>query len=278
MRCPKCHYIGFDTGDRCRNCGYLFALAADLPATKDLPLRAPDEPLGPLADLSLGHKVQDTAVRDRQRIRPTPQTDSTSVVGRPPVPRAPLSVRRATPEVPRLRSRAIGVRSKEPTLAFDSATAEEGGRPASTSAAGTVITSEPAGAGSRMKAALVDASLLVAIDVAVIYLTLRLCDLTVSNLGALPLTPLVAFLALLNGGYLVTFTAAGGQTIGKMAAGIKVVGVGHARVPPGSALLRTAASFVAALPVGLGFLAGFFDRERRALHDRLAETRVVKTS
>ena len=278
MKCPKCHYIGFDTGDRCRNCGYRFSLAVDLPATKDLPLRAPDEPLGPLADLSLGHKDQDTAVRDRQRIRPTPQTDSTSIVGRPPVPRAPLSVRRATPEALRLRSYATGSRSKELTLNFDSATAEEGGQPASTSAAGTVITSEPAGAGSRMKAALVDASLLVAIDVAVIYLTLRLCDLTVSNLGALPLTPLVAFLALLNGGYLVTFTAAGGQTIGKMVAGIKVVGVGHARVPPRSALLRTAAYFVSALPVGLGFLTGFFDRERHALHDRLTETRVVKVS
>ncbi len=28
MKCPKCQYIGFDTGDRCRNCGYEFAPAA----------------------------------------------------------------------------------------------------------------------------------------------------------------------------------------------------------------------------------------------------------
>ena len=26
MKCPKCHYLGFDTGDRCRNCGYDFSL------------------------------------------------------------------------------------------------------------------------------------------------------------------------------------------------------------------------------------------------------------
>ena len=22
MKCPKCHYLGFDTGDRCKHCGY----------------------------------------------------------------------------------------------------------------------------------------------------------------------------------------------------------------------------------------------------------------
>ena len=27
MKCPKCQYISFDSGDRCRNCGYDFSLA-----------------------------------------------------------------------------------------------------------------------------------------------------------------------------------------------------------------------------------------------------------
>ena len=26
MKCPKCHYLGFETGDRCKNCGYDFSL------------------------------------------------------------------------------------------------------------------------------------------------------------------------------------------------------------------------------------------------------------
>ena len=26
MKCPKCAYLGFETGDRCKNCGYDFAL------------------------------------------------------------------------------------------------------------------------------------------------------------------------------------------------------------------------------------------------------------
>ena len=35
MKCPKCLYIGFETGDRCKNCGYDFSLlaAADEPST-----------------------------------------------------------------------------------------------------------------------------------------------------------------------------------------------------------------------------------------------------
>ena len=29
MRCPKCQYISFESGDRCRNCGYEFSLSVD---------------------------------------------------------------------------------------------------------------------------------------------------------------------------------------------------------------------------------------------------------
>jgi uncharacterized RDD family membrane protein YckC len=43
MKCPKCNYLGFETSDRCRNCGYDFSLltesAAAASRTPDLPLR-----------------------------------------------------------------------------------------------------------------------------------------------------------------------------------------------------------------------------------------------
>ena len=32
MRCPKCQYISFDSSERCRNCGYEFSLTADAAA------------------------------------------------------------------------------------------------------------------------------------------------------------------------------------------------------------------------------------------------------
>jgi uncharacterized RDD family membrane protein YckC len=86
---------------------------------------------------------------------------------------------------------------------------------------------------------------------------------------------------MLAAGYFVSFTAAGGQTIGKMATGIRVIPATDAdpslpRVSFGAAVVRAAAYLVSVLPAGLGLLPILFTSERRALHDRLADTRVVR--
>jgi uncharacterized RDD family membrane protein YckC len=115
-----------------------------------------------------------------------------------------------------------------------------------------------------------------AIDAVVLYFTLKLCDLTRETIGMLPLMPVGAFFAILNGGYLVAFTAAGGQTIGKMLTRIKVVGgFDGSGVTLGGAVVRTAACFVSVLPAGLGFVPALVGRDGRTLHDRWAGTRVV---
>jgi uncharacterized RDD family membrane protein YckC len=133
--------------------------------------------------------------------------------------------------------------------------------------------------GRRLAAAAIDASILGAIDVTVLYLTLKLCGLQRSDITLIPIAPFAAFLLLLNGAYLVGFTAAAGQTIGKMAAGIRVVPslAGEAeRVPFGVAVLRGVACLLSVLPAGLGLVPALLGPEHRALHDRLADTRVVK--
>jgi uncharacterized RDD family membrane protein YckC len=139
----------------------------------------------------------------------------------------------------------------------------------------------PAGAGARLAGGVVDLVLLGGIDVAVLYFTLRICDLTFGQTFMLPVAPFLSFLVLLNGGYLAAFVAASGQTIGKMAAGTRVVPADpgarvHERVSFEQALLRAGASVISALPLGLGFLPALIGSDRRALHDRLAHTRVVK--
>src|SRR5215203_5633762 len=58
MKCPKCQYISFESGDRCRNCGYEFSLAADaadaaIAQASELAIKDGTEALGPLADFSL---------------------------------------------------------------------------------------------------------------------------------------------------------------------------------------------------------------------------------
>ena len=115
----------------------------------------------------------------------------------------------------------------------------------------------------------------------VLYFTLKVCDLTFADVLLLPAVPLMLFLLLLDGGYLSTFVAAGGQTIGKMATGIRVVSADPAaprseRVTFGHALVRAVAYLISLAPAGLGFLPVFFGRERRGLHDRLADTRVIR--
>ena len=138
---------------------------------------------------------------------------------------------------------------------------------------------EPAaGAMSRILAAAVDGCLLLTLDAAVLYFTLRLLGLATPDITELPMLPLLAFFLLLNGGYFIAFTAVGGQSIGKMALGIKVISQEESAVPVGRATVRTLAYVVSALPLGAGFLAGVMSGDGLALHDRLAHTRVVRPS
>jgi len=131
---------------------------------------------------------------------------------------------------------------------------------------------------SRVMAALIDAALLSMLDWVVVYFTLRLCGLTGADIAELPVLPMLAFFLLLNGGYFVAFTTVGGQSIGKMALGIKVITQDDSAVPVGQATLRTLAYLASALPLGAGFLPGVMSADRLALHDRLAHTRVVRPS
>jgi len=130
---------------------------------------------------------------------------------------------------------------------------------------------------ARILAVVIDLLLLSAIDAIVVYFTMQICGLTLEDLGVLPKGPLLAFLLVQNGGYLVAFTA-GGQTLGKMAAGIRVVPTESASLDLGHAFLRELMWFLLAVPVGLGFVTALFSRDHRGLHDRFAGTRVVRVA
>jgi uncharacterized RDD family membrane protein YckC len=132
----------------------------------------------------------------------------------------------------------------------------------------------PTGGGRRAIAAFIDHSILLAIDLAIVYFTLRMAGLDAGAIRALPAAPLLTFLVLLKLSYFIAFTAVGGQTIGKMAVGIRVVG-DRGPVDGATAVRRTFAFLLSLLPLGVGFLPAFFGQDRRALHDRLTRTRVV---
>jgi uncharacterized RDD family membrane protein YckC len=130
----------------------------------------------------------------------------------------------------------------------------------------------PAGLGARIGAGLCDLALLAALDALVVWLTLRLTGLDLRSLGALPLPPLVTFLCLLDAGYLAGLTAAGGQTIGKMAWGLRVADADGGPVPLPRAMART---FWTPVSLTVGIVWTLRDREGRALHDAISGTRVM---
>jgi uncharacterized RDD family membrane protein YckC len=132
----------------------------------------------------------------------------------------------------------------------------------------------------RVEAAIIDALFIGAINVALILLTLQRCNLTIVEIGTLPMWPVLGMLLLIDGGYLLMFTATTGQTVGKMAAGIRVVDAdpripGRDRVTVGQAALRSLLTFPSLFALGAGFFPALFG-DHRAVHDRLTHTRVVR--
>ena len=293
MKCPKCGYLGFESGDRCRNCGYEFSLSVANSDPLDIALDlGPDQSKPPL-DLDRIIGVPDPPVEDLPLFPPShaethdrPASRRAEAFGgggddAPLVtasrPRPPLVVRRATPEVPRARPRATKT-STHADMLFETPPVAVSGE-TEDSAGSEELSGEPLAApASRILAALLDVALLSALDASILYLTLRLLGLATAQIFELPILPLIAFFLLLNGGYFIAFTTVGGQSIGKMALGIKVISQGESTVPIGRATLRTLAYLVSALPLGAGFLPGVISADRLALHDRLAHTRVVRPS
>ena len=286
MKCPKCQYISFDSGERCRNCGYEFSLAADASGDAsavngDLRIQDGTEAIGPFSDFALNDTPNLPLFTGRDSDAPLVTPSAT--------PRVPLAVRRTAPMIPRARARRErDMTAAEPWLALDTAdlpppleapVASEAESLEQPPAVESDRDAAPIGA--RLAGGLVDLLLVAAIDVTVVYFTLRVCDLTFADIWALPMAPMLSFLALLDGGYLSTFVAASGQTIGKMAAGTRVVSAKPAaplqeRVSFGQSVVRAVAYLFSALPLGLGFVPALAGRDRRTFHDRLADTRVVK--
>lgn len=85
----------------------------------------------------------------------------------------------------------------------------------------------------------------------------------------IPGVPLLIALA-----YKTIFISQGGQTPGKMAAGIKVIQAEGESVSVGRALGRALSEYISTIVLGVGYLIAAFG-EKRALHDYIAGTRVI---
>jgi predicted Zn finger-like uncharacterized protein len=85
------------------------------------------------------------------------------------------------------------------------------------------------------------------------------------------------FSILLTVAYYVTFTGYNGQTPGKMLVRIKVIRTDGTEIGYGKAALReTVGKFASGIIFGIGYLMVAFDARKQGLHDKIADTYVIK--
>jgi uncharacterized RDD family membrane protein YckC len=138
-----------------------------------------------------------------------------------------------------------------------------------------------AGFWTRLLAFLIDTLVVTAVVVVMMFISslvlgqgaLEAFDFFFQQLSSL-LAAIFVFVILLLV-YLTIFTIYGGQTVGKMLLGLRVVGLDGHSVSTVGALRRALGMLVAGLPGLAGFLWTGFDLERRGWHDYIGRTLVV---
>jgi uncharacterized RDD family membrane protein YckC len=133
----------------------------------------------------------------------------------------------------------------------------------------------PARLSERIGAAAIDLLCLLGIWAVTLYFAGR-----ISHVGIVGLRPawryVAGYLGFVGFYYAAYFTGTTGQTLGKIVCGLRVVDTAGA--PPGypRALCRAILAVLGIGLAGVGMIPVFFDPARRAFHDRIFRTRVVK--
>ncbi len=76
--------------------------------------------------------------------------------------------------------------------------------------------------------------------------------------------------------YFIACSAASGQTVGKLSLGIKIIRTDSSALDLRYALIRFVGGVLCMATLGIGFLVIAFDSHKQGMHDRMADTYVVK--
>jgi uncharacterized RDD family membrane protein YckC len=136
-------------------------------------------------------------------------------------------------------------------------------------------TSRPAGFWIRVVAAIVDLVFVFIVQFSLGFVGARVWGAEVEGYAvfqALVVLFTIAFTAL----YTTLLHAITGQTLGKMLVGVRVMATDGAPLLVGAALLRYFGYFASVATLGLGFLMAAWRRDKRALHDLIAGSRVER--
>ncbi len=96
------------------------------------------------------------------------------------------------------------------------------------------------------------------------------------NLSLFSLVAIFCMPIFLVANYFVIFHAFGGQTVGKMLMGLRVVDRSGDDLTLGTSFLRLSGYLLSALPLGAGFFWAVLDKNQEAWHDKLALSKVIQ--
>ncbi|HEX3175328.1 MAG TPA: RDD family protein [Methylomirabilota bacterium] len=138
------------------------------------------------------------------------------------------------------------------------------------------VASRPAGFWIRLLALVIDVGVIMLAEVLLGAIAARRWDTDLDRSPALH--ALVAFFTLLFAVlYPTVLHAVAGQTIGKLVVGARVVATDGEALPLGAALARAVAFWLSVpFTLGLGPLLGGLRKDKRALHDLVAGSRVER--
>jgi len=129
---------------------------------------------------------------------------------------------------------------------------------------------ELAGWWRRVGAHLLD-GLIIGVPTNIIFAVVASSD----NVGAIIAAYL--FIMAISLGYVIFMIGSKGQTLGKMAAGVKIVRDGSpAPIGYGLATGRLFATFLSWIPCGLGYFWPLWDDKNQTFHDKIASTVAVR--
>ena len=133
----------------------------------------------------------------------------------------------------------------------------------------------PAGFWIRFVAALIDSLVFVAVEFVLGVVAGLVWGGEIAETKVFKAT-VTAFMLVFGSVYYVALHSAFGQTFGKMAMKIRVVRLDGGGISVGTAILRYIGYFVSGLIFVVGYLMAGLRDDKRALHDLLAGTRVIR--
>ena len=133
---------------------------------------------------------------------------------------------------------------------------------------------EYAGFWIRLGAGVVDLSIIVLFLYIVYRLVLEFTTVTVFWILSWFATGCIVWFIIIA--YFTLFSAWRGQTPGKIIMGIKIIRTDSSPLTLAYALLRFAGYILSILTIGIGFMWIGFDKQKQGLHDKIADTYVVK--